>query len=790
MNEGIGAAVRRKEDARLLTGRGCYSDDVNLPGQAYVHVLRSPHAHARLNAVDTAEARTMPGVLSVLTGEDYAADGHVGIPHSAVPVDGIDPRKPAFVNLDGATPFDAPQMPIARERVRHVGEPVAIVVAETPDQARDAAEAVLVGYDSLDAVTGVLAAIDSDAPRLWEGAEHNLGLDAEHGDRAATEAAFARAAHVVSHDFVNNRIVNAQMEPRSAVAEFDSDTEVVTVHTGTQGVHRVRAGLAGALRLPPEQVRVVSRDVGGGFGPRNFLYPEFVLVAWAARRLGRPVKWRGDRSEAFLSDVQGRDLLTRAALALDAEGRFLAMRVELFGNVGGNTIAYVPLANGVRLVTSIYAMEAAYARVRGVLTNTLPTGPFRGAGRPEAMFAVERLIDMAATELGMDRVEIRRRNLIPPAALPYRSPMGCTYDSGEFERNMDMTLELADWPGFENRRREARERGRLRGIGIANYVEAPVGAPVEYARIVVRPEGRVDVLTGTQSQGQGHETSFAQVISDWLGVPFDDVALITGDTGLIPKGGGTHSDRSIRMAGRVMVDASEIIIAKGKQAAAQLLETAAADIEFAHGRFTVAGTDRAVGLFDVARAMAAGDLPASFGRDLDGEAEFFGRMPAYPNGCAVCEIEIDPETGIVEVVRYATTDDPGRVVNPMIVHGQTHGGIAMGVGQALMESCVYDAATGQLLTGSFMDYCVPRADNLPSYQVAFNEVPTAGNPLGVKGGGEGGTTPALAAVINAVVDALAHLGVRHIDMPATPERVWRAIRKAKGGIGDVGHDPV
>ena len=782
MEHGIGRPVRRKEDLRLLTGRGCYSDDVNLTGQAYAHFVRTPHAHAKIADIDVSDAEAAPGVLAVLTAADYLGDGHAALPHGAVPIDAIDPKKPAFVNLDGTAPFDAPNMPLADGTVRHVGEAVAMVVAETAAQARDAAERVDVTYEPLPAVTTALAAIAPDAPLLWGGAARNLCVDSELGDAAATEAAFAEAAHVVRATLVNNRIVNAQMEPRAAVAEYDAATGTHTLFAGSQGSHRLKMVMVGALKVPPDKVRVVARDVGGGFGPRTFLYPEFLLVTWAARRLTRPVKWQGDRSEAFVTDVQGRDLVSHAELALDTDGRFLAIRLELFGNVGGNTISYVPLSNGPRLATSIYDMRAGYVRIRGVTTNTLPTGPFRGAGRPEAMFAVERLIDLAAAETGIDRVELRRRNLIPPAALPYATPMGMTYDSGAFAENMDTTLALADWEGFAARRAEAEARGRLRGIGVANYVEAPVGAPIEYTHVTVRPDEGVDVKVGTHSHGQGHETSFAQVISEWLGVPFDAVNLIFGDTDEVPKGGGTHSDRSMRMAGKVMVDASEEIIDKGRQAAAHLLEAATADIEFAAGRFTVAGTDRSVGIFDVARAFSAGDLPAEFGDSLDAEAEFFGRIPAHPNGCAVCEVEIDPDTGAVDLVRYATTDDVGRAINPMILHGQTHGGIAMGVGQALLENCVYEPETGQLLTGSFMDYCLARADDLPSFKVALNEVPTPGNTLGVKGGGEGGTTPALGVVINAIVDALSPYGVRHIDMPATPEKVWRAIRDAKRGV--------
>ena len=533
------------------------------------------------------------------------------------------------------------------------------------------------------------------------------------------------------------------------------------------------------LDVAPEMVRVITEDVGGGYGPRNMLYPEFVLISWAAKRLGRPVKWTSDRTDAFVADYQGRDLVTQAALALDSNGKFLAMRTRMIGAVGGHTVAYVSLNNGHRLTTSLYDIPTAHAHIQGVLTNTPSTSPYRGAGRPEAMFVIERLIDGAADQFGFDRIELRRRNLIARDGFPYRNAMGLTYDCGEFEANMDSTMALADWDGVEARRTEARGRGKLLGIGLANYIEAPVGAPIERAEIAIEPDGRVRVVVGTQSQGQGHETSFRQVITEWLGVPFDDIDIITGDTDVVKTGGGTHSDRSIRMAGNVMVKASEKIIEIGRDAASHLLEAAREDIAFASGRFSVAGTDREIGIFDVAAAIARGDVPDAPEGGMAAEEDFWGRLPAFPNGCVVCEVEVDPDTGDVAITRYSTVDDVGRVVNPMIVHGQTHGGIAMGVGQALLENAWYDPESGQLLAGSFMDYCVARADNLPSFNVELNEVPSAGNPLGVKGGGEGGTTPALAVVISAIVDALKDYGVKHIDLPATSEKIWRAIQQAR-----------
>jgi carbon-monoxide dehydrogenase large subunit len=777
-SHGIGEPVPRKEDLRLLTGRGRFGDDVNLPGQAYAAILRSPHAHARIEHIDTAPARAAPGVLAALTIDDYLADGLGGITYSANPADAVDTSRKAF--RDGALVFENVQFPLAHGTVRHVGDPVALVVAETEAEAAEAAALIDVDYEPLVAVVGVADAARPDAPRIHIDAPGNLGLDAQFGDQPATDAAFAAAAHIVEGRFVNNRMVNAQLEPRAALGDFDPASGTHTLHAGSQISHRLKGAVMRSFDLPPDKIRVICGDVGGGFGPRTVMYPEFMLVLWAARRLGRPVKWTGTRSEAFVSDFQARDLLTEAALALDGDGRILALRTVLTGNIGGNPVSYVPLANGARLATTVYDVPLVHMRIRGVLTNTLPVIQFRGAGRPEAMYAMERLLDLAAGKTGIDRVELRRRNLVPVSAMPYRNANGLTYDCGAFEAVMDKTLALADWDGFAGRRTASEARGRYRGIGVSNYIEAPVGAPMERAEITIEPSGMVKLVAGTQSSGQGHETSFAQILVDRLGIPFDAVNLITGDTDVAKIGGGSHSDRSIRIFGTMMVRASGEILQTARTAAAQILEAASSDLEFAHGRFTVAGTDRAIDLFDIARALGGGGLPPEFPDELAGAAEIReGRIPAYPNGCAVCEVEIDADTGVVEIVRYTTVDDVGTVINPLIVDGQVHGGIAQGVGQALFEDCIYDPASGQLASGSFLDYCLPRADDLPSFRVETFDLPSTGNPLGVKGGGEGGTTPALGAVINAVCDALGGLGVRHIDMPATPQRVWRAMAAAK-----------
>lgn len=768
MSDLIGAPIRRREDHRLLTGKGQFSADLNRPGQAYAAMVRTPYASGTLNAVDIDNARTMPGVIAVLTGTDYAADGIGDLGHGANPIDAVDWQSPAYVNRDGSTPFDAPQPPILRDAIRHIGEIAAVVVAETAAQARDASAAVALDVSPAPAVVDGAAALDSDGPDLWPGCPANLPLDSEMGDAGTTDAAFAQAAHVVEAHFFNNRVVNAQMEPRAAIGEWDAADGKLTLHAGTQGVHRLKMILGAMFQLAPEKVRVVTRDVGGGFGPRNMLYPEFVLACWAAQRLGRPVKWSGDRSEAFLTDYMGRDLHTTAALALDENGKFLAIRADLIGNLGAHTVSFVPLSNGPRLLTSVYDIAAGYARIRGTVSNTAPTGPYRGAGRPEAMHVIERLIDMAAADLGIDRIDLRRRNLIPADGFPHDNPFGTTYDCGEFETCLDKALKLGQWDSFETRRQEAAARGKLRGIGYSGYIQAPVGAPVEWTGISVSEDGSVEVKLGTQSSGQAHETVFPQFVASLLGVPHEDVHIVTGDSDIIPAGGGSHSDRSMRLGGIVMTEASEKIIEQGKTIAADALEAAEADLMFEDGVYTVDGTDRQIGLIDVAARTEEKKLYA--------DALFRGRSAAFPNGAAVSEIEIDPDTGEIDIVAHSAIDDPGRAINRLVLHGQAHGAIVQGVGQAIIENVIYDAETGQLLTGSFMDYGLLRADDLPSFRADLHEVPTANNPLGVKGGGEGATVSATAAFINAVCDALRDYDVRDIEMPATPEKIWRAMR--------------
>jgi carbon-monoxide dehydrogenase large subunit len=773
---GIGAPVQRVEDFRLLTGAGRYSDDLNLPGQARAVMVRSTHAHAELNNIDGNAAKAMPGVLAVLSGADWLADGLGPMPAWG------NPKDVELKNRDGSDIFYTPLWPAAIGRIRRAGEIVAIVIAGTEAQARDAAEAVIIDCTPLPPVIDPLAAQVTGAPVLWEEVADNLSVDDVKGNEAACDAAFASAAHIVTLDTVNQRVTGVPMEPRAAVADYDPATGEFLLEAGGQGVVRFRNELATTLGVDPEKVRAVSRDVGGGYGTRNHTYPEFALVMWAARRLGRAVKWTCDRSEAFLSDYAGRDLVTHAELALDTHGKFLALRAVNTANIGTHTVSYVPLARGPTVYNGVYDIPAANVNSRAVLTNTTATASYRGAGRPEAMFIIERLVDIAARELGIDRVELRRRNLIGVDAIPYTNAVDVTYDSGHFADSMDSAMAMIDWNGFPARKKSAASKGFLAGIGLANYIETATGYPVERAEMEILPGGVVDLVMGTQSSGQSHETTYAQVVSDWLGVPFDSVRLRTGDTDFVSAGSGSHSSRSMRLAGHLYRQTSDEIILRARQIAAHLLEASLDDVVFKEGRLLIEGTDRSLDLFEIADAATGDTVPEALRGRLQAVAEISKPLPTYPNGCHVCEVEIDPDTGVVTIMRYAGVDDVGRVINPMIVDGQTQGGIVQGVGQALMELTAYDPDSGQLLAGSFMDYALPRADDVPSFELANNVVPAPNNFLGVKGGGEGGTTAAPPALINAIVDALAEYGVTHIEMPATPERVWRAIQNAKAEL--------
>jgi len=783
MKTGIGQPVRRKEDARLLMGAGRFSDDVDLPRQARAFVIRSVHAHARIKGIATEQAKARKGVLAVLTGADYKTDGLKPIPPDASTTMPIEAQRRlpdvVLVNRDGPlTP--TPQYPLAVDKVRHVGEAVVLVVAETLAIAKDAAEQVEIDYEVLPPAIVTAEAAKPEAPKLWDEARSNVFLDSEVGDKEATDKAFAGAAHVAKLECWVQRVTGVPMEPRSAVGSYDKQSGRYFIHAGSGGVVRQKGELAAMLAVKSEEIRVVSYDIGGNFGTKNSIFPEFSLVLWAAKRIGRPVKWTCERGEAFLSDYQGRDLVASVELALDKRGRFLAMRGSHLSNVGSHAASIVPLRKGVSIFSGVYRVPVAYYKAYAVLSNTMPTTPYRSAGRPEAMFILERLCDLAALKTGIDRIEIRRRNLIAPDQLPYRTPFGVTYDNGNYEESMNRSLALSQWSEFRKRKAEAKKRGKLRGIGLANYIELTMGYPREWSQVKILPGGEVEVSVGTLSSGQGHETSFAQCVSEWLGVPFDSVRLVQGDTDIIPVGGGSHSGRSMRMAGVCMGNAANGVIDKSRQIAAHMLKVEPKDVEFSGGSFKARGSARAIGIFEVARAaQELNDLDDALRGPLAAESDVSFTAGGYPYGCAVCEVEIDPQTGAIEVVRYSATDDVGRAINPMILHGQTHGGIAQGVGQALWEECVVDPVSGQVMTGSFMDYAMPRADSLPSFTTDLMEVPSPSNPLGVRAGGEGGTTPALAAVINAVVDALDEFGVTHMDMPATPERIWRAIAEGK-----------
>lgn len=769
----IGKPVARLEDDRLLRGSGCYSDDVRLPQQSYAAFVRSPHAHAEIRRIDTRAACQIFGVIAVLTGADYVADGLKGITYAPNPLDALDIERQAFApHLSWIAPHP-PHVPLAIDKVRHVGEPVAVVIATEPSIARSAAEAVDVEYEPLTPLVTPSEACTPGAPAIWSDAPDNVALRAEIGDRTLTDAMFRNARWIVEHVFPNNRVVSCHMEPRAAVGDFSPATGVYTLISGSQGAGRQKSTLVQCLGVPADKVRVVCPDVGGAFGARTLLYPEQLVVVWAAKRVGRPVKWTVERSEGFLSDYQGRDITTKATLGIGADGRIVALRSELIGNLGARPLSFSTLANYFRVAPTVYAISAAHLMITAVLTNTIPTYPYRGAGRPEATFVMERLLDIAAEQTGIDRMELRRKNLIQQEALPYRTAMGLTLNSGSFIANMEEALRLSDWNDFPQRKKKAAERQGLLGFGVANYIEAPVGYPYEKVSIDVAPD-RVVVTAGTQSTGQGHETSFAQVVAHQLGLPLDRVRVRFGDTAIFADGGGTHSDRSMRIAGTLLFEASNALIAKLRIVAAKLLDVLPDTVSFDDGLFRAAGLNAAIDLFEIAQAIA-GESPEL----LSASAELRGRIPAYPTGCAACEVEVDPETGLVAITRYVTVDDVGRPINPLIVHGQVHGGIAQGIGQALVEHAQVEPGSGQVLTGSFMDYGLPRAAHLPPFVVEFSEDPITDNPLGIKGAGEAGTTPAAAAIMNALLDALHPCGVTDISMPASPSRIWNSIVQAR-----------
>ncbi len=778
---GIGASVRRKEDFRFLTGRGTYTDDINRPNQAHAYFLRSPHAHAKIKSIDVAAAKKAPGVVSILTGADIVADKVGSLICGWV------------VKDKQGNPHKAPaHPPLAKDTVRYVGDHVAVVIAETLPQARDAAELIKVDYQVLPAVVDPARALDPGAAQVHAEAPKNLCYDWEIGDKAATEAAFKSAHHVTKLDLINNRLIPNAMEPRAAIGEYDPAYESYTCYSTSQNPHVLRLILcAFVLGVPEHKMRVVAPDVGGGFGSKIYCYAEETVCTWAARKVGRPVKWTAERGESFLSDAHGRDHVTHAELAMDKDGKFLGLKVDTIANMGSYLSTFatcVPTYLYATLLAGQYTTPAIYCEVKAVFTTTAPVDAYRGAGRPEAAYLIERLVETAARELKIDPAELRRRNFIKPHQFPYQTPVALQYDSGNYERTLDEALKLIDYKGFPARKAESAKRGKLRGIGLSAYVEAcgiapsavvgSLGAGVglwESGHIRFDPTGSVRIFTGSHSHGQGHETTNAQIVSDLLGVPIDKIEVVHGDTDRVPFGMGTYGSRSAAVGGSAIFKAADKIIAKGKKIAAHLLEAAEQDIEHAHGVFKVKGTDKQKTIGEIAfAAYVPHNYPAGLEPGLDETAFYDPANFTYPAGVHIGEVEIDRDTGVVTVVNWAAVDDFGTVINPMVVEGQVHGGIAQGIGQALLENAVYDKETGQLLTGSFMDYCMPRADDLPSFKIGMTHTPCPHNPLGVKGCGEAGAIAAPPALMNAVTDAL---GVRHMEMPASPARVWQVLQK-------------
>jgi aerobic carbon-monoxide dehydrogenase large subunit len=767
----IGRSLRRLEDERFLTGQGRYADDLAVPGQLHGVVLRSPQGHAVIERIDAEAARTMPGVAGVFTAAALDAEG-IG-------------TLPCIAQVATVAPMIVPpRRALARDRVRHVGDPVAFVVADTPQQARDAAERVAVAYRPLPAVVDATDALAVQAPLLWDQAPGNLSYRFERGDKSAVDATFAAAAHIVEIELVNNRLVVAPIEPRAAIGTYDAATDRFDLVLSGQGVHSLRRQLAASVfNMPLDSITVRAPDVGGGFGVKNFLYPEWVLVLWAARRLGRPVRWVAERGEEFISCAQGRDNHTRARLALDGDGRFLALDVDTVANLGAYLSTNGPGSSTnspASAMGGVYDIPAVFMAVRGVFTNTLPIDAYRGAGKPEANYLIERLADRSARRLALDPIELRRRNLI--SRFPYRGGLGVTIDCGRFAANLDEMAQRVLADGFVVRRQAAAERGRLRGLGIACFLETSRGTPGERAEIRFEPDGRVALVLGTQSNGQGHETSFAQIAADLLGLPITAFRFVQADTRTVKSGNGHGGARSMHMGGSALYLAAQMVLSKARVIAAHLLQADASEVNFSAGRFTVGGSERGIGLLELAEAARdPANLPDGMTLGLDADAHNDSDVFTFPNGCHAAEIEIDPETGAVVLERYLAIDDYGRLINPMLTIGQVQGGVAQGIGQALLEHTVYDRESGQLLSGSFLDYALPRADDLPPLDITLAELPTLVNALGVKGAGQAGCMAAPQTIINAILDALAPLGIAHIDMPATSERIWRAIRAARGG---------
>jgi aerobic carbon-monoxide dehydrogenase large subunit len=766
MKFGIGQSVRRTEDLRLVTGHGQYTDDLRFESQAFAAFLRSPHAHAKLRSVDATAAKAAPGVVAVLTYDDIAFAGTMPC-HAPVP------------SRDGSPPKASPIPVLAKDKVTFIGQAIAMVVAETYAQAKDAAELVDVDYEPLDAVGTLQAA--PGGPQIWDSAPGNLVFDWVAGDEAATDAAFASAAHTVSLETVQNRVLANPMETRNAIGVYDPAADSYTLYSGSQGTAGLRDRVAkDMLKIDREKLRVVTLDVGGGFGMKGFLYPEQPLVLIAARLTGRPVRWSADRLESFLADDHGRDMQMRGELALDPDGKILAMRVIGTANMGGylSTFApFIPTLAGGRILGGVYRVPALFANVKGYFSNSAPVDAYRGAGRPEAAYLMERLMDAAAAQIGIDKIELRLRNLPGPAELPFKNWTGIAFDSGDYPHMLKEGMKRAGVEGFAARRKASEARGRKRGLGIAYYVEITAAAGSEQAQVKFTDNGGVELYVGTQSNGQGHETAFAQVVAERLGVPFESITVKQGDS-TFATGGGTGGSRSLNMAGGALEVASDEVIAKGKVAAGQVMQAGGRDVAFGIvegiGRFSIAESGQSMTIGELAVTLKREEIPG-FEDGLDSGGEYVGQASTFPNGCHICEVEVDADTGKVDVVSYHVLDDFGRIINPMLVAGQVHGGVAQGLGQALLENCVYDAETGQLLTASFSDYAMPRADDLPDIVFAYEEFPCKTHPMGAKGCGEAGTVGALPVVMSAVADAI---GVVHLDMPATPERVWRAMQRA------------
>ncbi|WP_119422428.1 xanthine dehydrogenase family protein molybdopterin-binding subunit [Desertibaculum subflavum] len=772
MKHAIGQPVPRQEDPVLVQGQGRYTDDFNEPGQAYAVMVRSRYAHGIIRGIDAAAALAMPGVLAVYTAKDLTEYG---------PILSIIP----FNNPDGKPMPQVGRPALAADKVRYVGDPVAVVVAETRAQARDAAEAVEVDIDPLPSATDAKAALAPGAAEIWDHAPGNQILDYHFGDADGVAKAFAAAAHVTRLSIVNNRVVISSLEPRGAIASYDAAAAKWTMRMGTQGAFGMREQLRKILNTTADKMRVLTGNVGGSFGMKGASFPEYPPLLHAARALGRPVKWVDERSESFLSDHHGRGTENTVEAAFDKDGKILALRLTGYATPGAYLASVAPMSGTrgiMQNLIGVYATPLIEASIKVAYTNTSPLGPYRGAGRPEANYFMERLIETAAAEMKKDPIELRRINHVKPEAMPHKTPATTVYDSGEFTTVLNKALDLADWKGFEARAAESKRRGKLRGRGIGNYLEVTAPPMNEMGGIRFNEDGTVTIITGTLDYGQGHWTPFAQVLSDRLGVPFDKVRILQGDSDKLIAGGGTGGSKSIMASGAAIIEASAKVVEAGKQIAAQVLETAAADIEFGAGRFTIAGTDRGIGIMELAEKLRTGlKLPEGVPATLDVDHVFKAAPSAFPNGCHIAEVEVDPETGIVEVVKYSMVNDFGTVVNPLLVEGQAHGGVAQGIGQALMERVVYDPETGQPLTGSYVDYALPRAADTPTgFAVAYHSVPAKTNPLGAKGCGEAGCAGALPAVMNALVDALKPLGIKHIDMPATPEKVWAAIQGARG----------